>query len=85
MNKVIIGVINSIFVRDKITTDCDFHNTWNTTAKTMKISVDSETTLCHYNKLHSMSFPQAVDVKRSELGFGGTCGSSVRMATLQMV
>lgn len=62
VNKGIIGLINSIFVRDDITTDFDlrypmwdFCNTWNTTVKTMKMSVDSETALYHYNKLCSMS------------------------------
>lgn len=57
----------------------DFHNTWNTTVKTMKMSVDSKTALCHYNK----PFPRVEDM-RERAGLE-TCGSSVRMATLQLV
>lgn len=43
------------------------------------MSVDSKTALCHYNKL----FPWAEDVR--ERAALETCGSSVRMAILQLV
>lgn len=46
----------------------DFHNTWKTTVKTMKMRADSETALCYDNNLHSMSVfsPKAEDLKEQD-------------------